>query len=366
MNILLVITGLGIGGAEKQVCDLADKFVQLGHQVKLVSLTPSFSEQTLPKSNQIEIIYLNMLKTPIELIKAYSKLRKLIKSFNPDVVHSHMFHANLIGRLMRLSTKINRLICTAHSKNEGGALRMGLYRITNFLSDLNTNVSQDAVEAFIAKKAVKKDQMIAVENGIDTSFFRKDNLMKLEIQSYFDFVKNDYIFLAVGRLTDPKDYPNLLRAFSIVNKQKPNTCLLIAGIGELEQELKQYANQLGISEKVSFLGLRRDIHKLMNLADTYVMSSHFEGFGLVIAEAMSTEKVVISTDCGGTREVINGNGFLVPIRDSEALANAMLQSMALTAEERSILGKKARQHILDNYSLDAVVNKWLKLYQEKK
>ena len=87
---------------------------------------------------------------------------------------------------------------------------------------------------------------------------------------------------------------------------------------------------------------------------------------LVIGEAMATENVIVATDCGGTREVIGGNGFLVPIRDSEALANAMLKSMALTAEERSILGKKARQHIVDNYSLDAVVNKWLKLYQEKK
>lgn len=366
MNILLVITGLGIGGAEKQVCDLADKFFQLGYQVKLVSLSPSFSEQTLPKSNQIEIIYLNMLKTPIELIKAYLKLRKLIKSFNPDVVHSHMFHANLMTRIVRLFTKINRLICTAHNTNEGGSLRMNLYRFTNFLSDLNTNVSQEAVEAFIEKKAVKKNQMVAMGNGIDTSLFKKDDSMKIDIQPSLKLNKNDYVFLAVGRLTAQKDYPNLLRAFSIVNKQKPHTCLLIAGIGELEQELKQYVNQLGISEKVSFLGLRRDIHKLMNLADTYVMSSHFEGFGLVIAEAMSTEKVVISTDCGGTREVIGGNGLLVPIRDSEALANAMLQSMALTAEERSILGKKARQHIVDNYSLDAVVNKWLKLYQEKK
>ena len=366
MNILLVITGLGIGGAEKQVCDLADKFFQLGHQVKLISLSKSFSEQTLPKNNQIEISYLNMTKDPLSLVRAYFQLRNEIKTFKPDVIHSHMFHANLMARLIRLSTKVDRLICTAHSKNEGGALRMALYRFTNFLSDLNTNVSQDAVNAFIEKKAVKKDQMIAMENGIDTFLFKKDGAMRENMQLSLPLIKNDYVFLAVGRLTDPKDYPNLLRAFSIVNKQKPHTCLLIAGIGELEQELKQYVNQLGISEKVSFLGLRRDIHKLMNLADTYVMSSHFEGLPLVIGEAMATEKVVISTDCGGTREVIGGNGLLVPIRDSEALANAMLQSMALTAEERSILGKKARQHIVDNYSLDAVVNKWLKLYQEKK
>ena len=366
MKILLIITGLGIGGAEKQVCDLADKFVQLGHQVRLVSLISASSEQTLPTNNQVEIIYLSMTKNPIDVVRAYFKLRNIIQNFHPNVIHSHMFHANLMARLIRLSTKVDRLICTAHSKNEGGALRMTLYRFTNFLSDINTNVSQDAVNAFIEKKAVKKDQMIAMENGIDTFLFKKDSAMKENMQLSLPLINNDYVFLAVGRLTDPKDYPNLLKAFSIVNRQKPNSCLLIAGIGELEQELKQYTIQLGISEKVSFLGLRRDINQLMNIADTYVMSSYFEGLPLVIGEAMATENVIVATDCGGTREVIGDNGFLVPIRNSEALANAMLQSMDLTEEARSILGKKSREHILKYYSLDAVVNKWLNLYQEKK
>lgn len=365
MKILLLITGLGIGGAEKQVCDLADKFAQLGYQVKLISLSKAFSEQTLPKNNQIEISYLNMTKYPLSLVRAYFQLRNEIKTFKPDVIHSHMFHANLVARLLRLSTKIDRLICTAHNTNEGGILRMNLYRFTNFLSDLNTNVSQEAVDAFIAKKAVKKEQMIAMENGIDTSFFIKDKETANNIRSSLK-LSEKYVFLAVGRLATQKDYPNLLKAFSIVNKQKPNTCLLIAGIGELEQELKQYTVQLGISEKVSFLGLRRDINQLMNIADTYVMSSHFEGLPLVIGEAMATENVIVATDCGGTREVIGDNGFLVPIRNSEALANAMLQSMDLTEEERLILGKKSREHILKYYSLDAVANKWLVLYQKKK
>ena len=223
MHILFLITGLGIGGAEKQVCDLVDKFVQLRHQVKLISLSKAFSEQTLPKNNQIEISYLNMTKDPLSLVRAYFQLRNEIKTFKPDVIHSHMFHANLMARLLRLSTKINRLICTAHSKNEGGILRMNLYRFTNFLSDLNTNVSHDAVNAFIEKKAVKKGQMIAIENGIDTSLFKKDCAMRENMQLSLPLIKNDYVFLAVGRLTDPKDYPNLLKAFSIVNKQKPNT-----------------------------------------------------------------------------------------------------------------------------------------------
>lgn len=366
MNILYLITGLGIGGAEKQVCDLADKFASLGHNVKLVSLNSTFSEQTLPKNNQVDVVYLNMLKNPLGFFKAYFKLRKIIQQFHPDVVHAHMFHANLMARLIRLSIKVNRLICTAHNTNEGGALRMNLYRWTNFLSDLNTNVSQDAVDAFIKKRAVKKTQMIAMENGIDTDFFQKNDVLKQEVKLSLDYIQDNYVFLAVGRLNKQKDYPNLLKAFSLVQEQKPKTVLLIAGIGELEQELKQYAKELNISNNVHFLGLRRDVNKLMNVADTYVMSSHFEGLPLVIGEAMATENIIVSTDCGGTREIIRENGFLVPICNSKALAEVMLKSMDLVEEERTRLGKAARQHIVEQYSLDAVVNKWLKLYQETK
>lgn len=364
MKILFMITGLGTGGAERQVCDLVDKLVQKGHSIKIVSLVSKIEMGVLPKHPSIDVQYLNMGKNPLSFISICLKLKDIIKDFQPDAVHSHMFHANIMARVIRLFVSYPKLICTAHSKNEGGKLRMLLYRLTNFLSDINTNVSQDAVNEFIRKQAVMPNQMIAVSNGIDTQNFSKNVFYRNDIKQKLGIDDSYYIFLAVGRLSDPKDYPNLLNAFLIVKQQKTHVLLFIAGIGELEAELKELSRKLGLTDSVKFLGLRRDIPKLMNIADTYVMSSHFEGLPLVLGEAMACENVIVATDCGGTREIIDKNGFLVPIRNSQALAEKMLETMDLSQEQREVLGKNAREHIIKNYSLDAIIEKWLEIYRK--
>lgn len=365
MKILFLITGLGVGGAERQVCDLADKFAQKGHSVKIVSLISKTKVGVLPREQSVEVQYLDMSKNLFSFLSVCLKLKDIINVFKPDVVHSHMFHANIMARIARrLLVNFPKLVCTAHSKNEGGKLRMLTYRLTNTLSDLNTNVSQDAVDEFVRKQAVSLGQMIAVENGIDTAIFHKNISFKKEVRQELDIKEHAYIFLAIGRLSAPKDYPNLLNAFSIVKQQKNHVLLLIAGIGELEAELKELSSKLGLTDSVKFLGLRRDVPKLMNIADTYVMSSHFEGLPLVLGEAMACENVIVATDCGGTREIIDKNGFLVPIRNSQALADKMLEAMDLSQEQREVLGKNAREHIIKNYSLDAITEKWLEIYRK--
>jgi len=170
MKIALLITGLGIGGAEKQVCDLADRFAMQNHEVLILYL---FGNAILtPKDSTISVVGFKMKKTPLSFITTYLSTRKVLQKFKPDIVHSHMVHANFMARLIRLTLKMPRLICTAHNTNEGGRIRMWFYRITDPLCELSTNVSQEAVDVFVAKKAVPKNKMITVYNGIDTRSIR--------------------------------------------------------------------------------------------------------------------------------------------------------------------------------------------------
>lgn len=364
MKILFIITGLDTGGAERQVCNLADALSDKGYLVKIVSLIERKETGVIPRSSSVHIIYLNMTKSVVSFFPTYLKLKKVIGDFQPDVVHSHMFHANLLSRLLKLVIKIPKLICTAHSKNEGGMLRMLAYRLTNNLSDLNTNVSQEAVDEFVRKAAFKQGQMIAVGNGIDTFHFCKKITQNYDFRKKLNISQDTHIFVSVGRLTDAKDYPNLLDAFAIVEKVNKNVALLIVGKGELERELKLQCSKLELDSKVFFLGLRRDIPELMNVANTYVMSSSFEGLPLVIGEAMACENIVVSTDCGGAKEIVGECGFLVPIQDSKALAAKMLYTMNIPETEREKLGKKARERIQEYYSLDVITQQWLDLYRK--
>ncbi|WP_270682274.1 glycosyltransferase [Aeromonas sp. QDB51] len=361
MNIILIITGLGMGGAERQVCDLADQFTAKGHKVLLISMTGETVNR--PLSAKIDVVELNMAKTPFGFIKAYWQARQLIKQFKPDVVHSHMVHANIFTRLLRISTYMRKLICTAHSSNEGGRGRMLAYRVTDGLCDLSTNVSQEAVDAFIAQGAVAKGRMLAMHNGIDTLRFIFNPASRASLRAQLKLTDNTPLILAVGRLTEAKDYPNLLTAFNQLPSELNHVQLAIIGIGEEQANIETFAAQLGLTTRVHFLGLQRNVHEWMSAADIFVLSSAWEGFGLVVAEAMACQRVVVATDCGGVKEVVGECGILVPPRDHLALADGINTALQMSSDEIEMIGAAARNRIVTRYSLNAQAESWLSLYQ---
>ena len=353
MKILYVITGLGVGGAEKVVCDLADQMSNLGHQVKIAYLTGEILVR--PKNVNVDIIPLD-LNNLYELYSASNKYKKLIQDFQPDVVHAHMVHANIFTRINRIGCAIPKLICTAHNSNEGGRLRMIAYRLTNFLSDFNSNVSQEATESLISKGAFNKNNLTTVYNGIDLSKFKLSKIDK----------KNDEIMiLSVGRFNEQKDYPNLFKAIKILkdNNRIEKVKFYVAGDGALRPYLEKTIEDLGINNNIVLLGNRSDIPELLNQADFFVLSSRHEGLPTVVIEAMACETFVVATDCGGSAEILGETGILVPIQNSEALAKGLEQAMSLTEDQIRNNGKLARERVEKLFSLEASVNKWLALYE---
>ena len=359
MKILLVITGLGMGGAEHVVVNLADELVELGHQVKIAYLTGEVL--VFPESSEVELIPIGM-NSAKDFAKAYIKLRSLVKIFKPDVLHSHMFHSNIISRLLRLTTNIPKLISTAHSNNEGGKARMLAYRFTDRLADISTNVSDEAVNSYIFKKAVKPGRMVSIPNGIDTTKFTFSDNDRKEQRDKLGLFDKKMIF-CVGRLDKPKDYPNLLSAIALLKDYRQDFNVFIAGDGPLKQDLEDMVAELGIAEYVTFLGIRRDIKALMSATDIYVMSSAWEGLPMVILEAMACERFIVATDCGGIREVVGDNGLIVDIENHTQLSSNLDDALDMTQEEFLEVGRTARQSIVDNYSLSANVEAYLDVYE---
>lgn len=364
MKIVLMTTGLGIGGAEIQVCNLADKFYELGNKVTIIYLTGD--KEVAPINTGVKVIALNMKKTPLGLLNALKQCREILLKIKPDVLHSHMVHANIFSRILRIITPIPIVISTAHSSNEGGKLRMLAYRLTNSLANISTNVSEEALQSFINKNALRSENSIVVYNGIDTNKFIYDKDARQMLRKQLNLDMKDFVFLAVGRLNEQKDYPNLLNAFSIIKENNINVKLAIAGKGELENELKQLVKKLGLSENIYFLGAKDNINQLMSACDCFVLSSKYEGLPLVVAEAMSSERIVVGTDCGGVRELVGDEGFLVEPLNHTAFASAMQTVIDLKEEQRISMGLRARQRIINNYSLDTAVSKWLELYKDPK
>ncbi|ELV7529229.1 glycosyltransferase [Edwardsiella ictaluri] len=361
-RVCFVITGLGMGGAEKQVCDLADSLSIGNIDIIIINLT---GEAILkPVSSNVTIYSINMKKNLMGFISALLKVRKILARFKPDIVHSHMYHANIFSRILRLTYPFPKLICTAHSTNEGGRIRMLLYRITDFLATISTNVSQEAVVAFEKNKAIKKGRMLLVYNGINTNKYKFSEDARYKKRKELSITDNDRLILAVGRLTAAKNYHNLLLAFSML-PCKDNVFLAIAGDGEDKISLINLAMELNINDHVLWLGLRYDISELMSAMDIYAMSSSWEGMPLVLCEAMSCGGKVIATDCGGVKEIIGDAGMIIERDNPRRLADGIDFLLKSESIDRNRCSCKARERILLNYSLESVSARWLSLYTSK-
>jgi glycosyltransferase involved in cell wall biosynthesis len=361
--LLFISTGLAYGGAETQVVRLATRLKLRGWEVSVVSLMPPKAYVEDLEAAGIPVFSLGIRRKWPDL-RPVLRLTRIIRKRQPHIIHSFMVHANLLARLVRLFAPVPVLICSARNVDEGGRLREILYRLTDPLCDLTTQVSQDGLERYVRVGAVPRHKIRYIPNGVDTERFKPNLEDRLKVRK--ELGVDGFVWLAVGRFDPPKDYPNMLQAFARVINKHSNTMLLIAGDGPLRETMENMARELGIERRIKFLGIRRDVPQLMNAVDAYVMSSSWEGMPNVLLEASATGLPIVATNVGGNSEVVLDGitGFLVPPRNPEALAEAMLRMMDLPEEKRREMGKAARKHVEDNFSLDRVVDMWEALYRE--
>jgi glycosyltransferase involved in cell wall biosynthesis len=365
MRILFLSTSMGMGGADKQLLSAAQHMRSRGREVLIVSLTPLGPMGLEARGLGIPIESLGM-RRGIPDPRGLVRLVRLVRAWKPDVIHSHMVHANLMARGLRLLVRIPAVVSTIHNVYEGGRLRMAAYRLTNGLVDHMTIVSQAAADRFIGEGIVPKELLTVVANGVDTDLFRNVPAGTREALRQSLGLGDGCTWLAVGRFEVAKDYPNMLRAFAKVRERQPRTVLLLVGRGSLQADTEALAGTLGPAGGVRFLGVRSDVPEIMSAADGYVMSSAWEGMPIVLLEAGAAGLPIVATRVGGNEEVVldEASGFLVPPRDHEALGLAMARLMELPEERRSAMGERGREHIRTRYGLSQVADRWEALYRE--
>ncbi len=363
MRIAYLLSSLGIGGAEKQVIDIAECLARRGHAVLILVLLPSEAEQW---ATDLPVVHLSMTKSPAGAIEAFARAVQVLRNFAPEILHGHTFYANIVARLLRLTCATPRTISTIHNVYEGGWPRMLAYRLTDALALHTTAVSQAAADRFVRLRAVPRRKVTVVANAVDASAFGPDVGARARLRAELD-AGDDFIFLAAGRDVPAKDFPNLLRAFEQLWPHQPNTQLWLAGQSAASSGIGIPAGFVPSNEtlqRVRRLGLRRDMPALMNAADAFVLSSAWEGMPLVVAEAMAAGKPVVATDVGGVRELMGSTGSVVPPGDSSALVMAMRAVLLDAVDQRQEKGRAARLRILDRFDIEARAAQWESFYSQ--
>jgi glycosyltransferase involved in cell wall biosynthesis len=362
-HIALLIPGLDrIGGAERQTMLLAKGLRGRGWRVNVVALSGSGGEASAELAAAgVTLLSLHMRKGLADP-GGWMRFNRWLRRERPDVVHVHLPHAAWLARWSRVAAPVRVLADTLHSSSTGTLGRRIGYRLSNWLPDKVTAVSVAVGQAHLQARMVTAATLAVLPNGVDLATWKPD----AEVRNAFRRVlglKGKFLWFAAGRLDPVKDYGTLLQAMVDVPEAAK---LVIAGSGPMENELRRLCDELGLEDRVQFLGFEPNVLRWMLIANGFVLASRWEGLPMVVLEAAACGVPAVATDVPGTHEVVvdGKTGLLAAEGSAKALAEAMTRMMEMPGEERREMGERARQFVLERYSLDAALDRWEALYAE--
>ena len=330
IKILLIISSLGQGGAQRVITYIASYLRKDKYEISIV-LYEKKGEYLVEIPKHIRI-YDFQKRTPWDFFRLIFSTRNLIKEAKPDIVLSFLFYTNIVTGLAVLFLKKSfKIIFSERNyppeylrRIHFGWIKKCLMKFTYRKADLiipNSNLTKVALEKIFYVQSAK---IKTIYNPIDLE--KVVGKSHEEVTHPFFEGKHSQVIISVGRLAGQKRFDRLLRVFSLVKNQNENVCLIIIGEGNQRTVLCELAVKLNIHESVEFVGFKENPYAWISKSDIFVLSSDYEGFPNVLLEAMACETPIVSTDClSGPREIItNGkNGILVPTLDDEGMATAV-------------------------------------------
>jgi len=289
--------------------------------------------------------------------------RTLIKRSAPHILHTHLYHPNLYGRLASLGLGLKGVVASIHNAYTRIKLHRCFWnyllaRVTDKILVSSSRVYQD-VRRY---DRVPKEKILLMPYGIRLAELDSP-LSKAEAKAELGI--SGFCLGTIGRLEEQKGQEFLLAAIPEIKKKIPDLNVLIIGDGRLRQSLENQAINLGITDVVHFLGTRRDLPRLYRAMDVFVLPSLWEGLPLVLLKAMAAGLPVIATQVSGAEDIIEDgkNGRFIPPRQPEALVKAVGELYA-KPELWPLWGRQAQAMIRSNYSLEAMLSRLQQLYED--
>jgi len=355
IKIIYIIPTLDMGGAERLVVDIiknlnSDKFF-----VKIICLKRFGAWGLELKNSGVPLILLGQ-KRRVSLFSLI-KLIKILKQEQPDIVHTHLFGADVYGSLAARLAGVKYLVSTEHNLNydEGfikSVVKIFIDKLFNKIIAVSNSVKNYIVKVYRAE--AKK--IMVIYNGVEiNNFFQTENRL--------DNAKNNrkMIIGSIGRLTKQKGFEYLIEA--VAKLAERNIECLIAGDGELKKELETKVKKLGLDDKIKFLGWQKDIKSFLNKLDIFILPSLWEGFGIAILEAGSAGLPVIASKVDGIKEIIEDSvdGLLAKPANGDELA----QKIEFLLRDEKLAGDLANNlqtKIKNNFNIQKIAASYEELY----
>lgn len=366
MRILQISSARAMGGGERHLSDLVNELAARGHDVH-VALSPRSPLQKelreIPKQNIVTLPLRNALDAASAL-----ELARLISKREIEIVHAHMARDYPLAAYAARRNRKSRLIITRHV----------LFPLSRLHGVTLSNVTRViAVSAAVARRLREQqifpdDRIVTVLNGIDVERFAAAS-RKFDRDSFrrkLGLPTDGSLIGTVGEINPLKGHEDFVRAAAIIAERFPDLHFIVAGEDssppkEHLRALQSLIGELGLEKRVHHFGWLDDIADLYCALDLFVSASHSESFGLAIAEAMACGTPVVATATEGAAEIISDGvtGVLVPLRDPNSLAQAIIPLLE-KADERLRLARAASAAVRQRFSLERMVGETEAIYRE--
>lgn len=343
MRVMHVITRMIIGGAQENTLhNCLDLIRNFGDDVLLVcgpALGPEGNLLQLSNHQGLNICFVDELKRAISLRDdwtAYHKIRSILKSFRPQVVHTHSAKAGVLGRLAAWQESVPAIIHTVH----GSPFYIGQHihermifkfmeRLASCWCDRFISVSDAMTHQMVSNRIAPLAKFSTIYSGFNVREFLSCHELRAENRKKFGFLDDDIVVGKIARLFDHKGHHDVISALSKIAPKSSKVKVLFVGDGTLRTELESRVTSLGLAERCVFSGLLRpaEIPGALSAIDILVHASSREGLARAITQAIVAAKPIIAYDLDGTPEVVvdGKTGFLIPAGDIEQLGERILQ-----------------------------------------
>lgn len=314
-------------GGEQQIIYLAEELEKAGHKNFIIAPPRTKLEE---KTQSLGIKFFPLAISGEWDLRAAWRLRKLISSESPDILHCHSAHAHSISLLACLGRNYPQIIVSRRVDFPIHFKGKYTYKVSKIIA-----VSEGIKKVLIAG-GIKEENLAVVRDGIDVDYFHRQP-SEQSLYKKFNLNPSKPIVGIIAALAPHKDYPNFLQAAYLVHQKLPEAQFLIVGEGDEEKKIKELAKRLGVEGIVIFAGFRSDIPAVLSLLDIFVLASYLEGMGQALVEAMAIGLPIVATNVGGIPDVVvdGVSGFLVPPRQPEKLAEKIVELLQDKGKRKS-------------------------------
>jgi glycosyltransferase involved in cell wall biosynthesis len=373
LKVTHIITGLSTGGAEMMLYKLLAHLDRGRFSCNVISLTMDGSVGDKIRGLGVPVQISGMrsgVPDPLAVLRLAGRLR----SMQPDLVQTWMYHADLVGGLAaRLAGRAsvvwgirNSNLDVVQSKRSTRWTVKACAFLSRWLPRRIVSCSETARRIHIGL-GYRAEKLVVIPNGFDLELFHPDPSARCALREELDLPPIAPVIGLVGRFNPQKDHQNFIQAAAIVAARFSEAHFLLCGEGVTSENslLQGWIISNGLEQKFRLLGQRNDIPRVTAAMDIGCSSSAYgEAFSNVLGEAMACEVPCVATDVGDSAYIIADTGHVVPPRDPQALANALLDLLVLSTEQRQQLGTAARQRIEENFEINAVAKRYENLYRQ--